>query len=112
MAIFIRICTIAQEIAGFHHERWDGKGLPCGLAGEKIPLCARIVALADAYDAMISKRSYNVGLSHEDAKQEILRNIGKQFDPKVVVAFLRQEPEFVRIKEEYRDNDSPLYREM
>ena len=103
---------LAQEIAQLHHERWDGKGYPHGLAGNKIPLCARIVALADAYDAMTSKRSYNIGLSHGDAKQEILRNIGKQFDPQVVAAFLRQEPEFVRIKEEYRDNDSPLYRDM
>ncbi len=103
---------LAQEIAQLHHERWDGKGYPYGLAGEKIPLCARIVALADAYDAMTSKRSYSVGLSHEEAKQEILRNIGKQFDPMVVAAFLRQEAEFVRIKEDFRDNDSPLYRAM
>ncbi|MCX5874746.1 MAG: response regulator [Deltaproteobacteria bacterium] len=102
---------LAQEIAQLHHERWDGKGYPHGLAGEKIPLCARIVALVDAYDAMTSKRSYSVGLSHEEAKQEILRNSGKQFDPKVVEAFLRQESEFVRIKEEFLDIDSPLYRQ-
>lgn len=101
---------LAQEIAQLHHERWDGRGYPFGLAGEKTPLCARIVALADAYDAMTSKRSYSVGLSHEEWKQEILRNTGKQFDPKVVAAFLRQETEFVRIKEEFMDNDSPLYR--
>jgi putative two-component system response regulator len=100
---------LAQEIAQLHHERWDGKGYPHGLAGDKIPLCARIVALADAYDAMTSKRSYSVGLSHEEAKREILRNNGKQFDPKIVEAFLRQEAEFIRIKEEFRDNDSPLY---
>ncbi len=102
---------LAQEIAQLHHERWDGKGYPHGLAGEKIPLCARIVALVDAYDAMTSKRSYSVGLSHEEAKHEILRNSGKQFDPKVVTAFLRQESEFVRIKEEFLDIDSPLYRQ-
>jgi len=103
---------LAQEIAQLHHERWDGKGYPHGLAGDKIPLCARIVALADAYDAMTSRRSYHAGLSHEDAKQEIIRNDGKQFDPKVVAAFLRQESEFVRIKEEFLDNDSPLYRKI
>ena len=102
---------LAQEIAQLHHERWDGKGYPHGLAGDRIPLCARIVALADAYDAMTSKRSYSIALGHEEAKQEILRNTGKQFDPKVVAAFLRQESEFVRIKEEFRDTDSPLYRE-
>lgn len=102
---------LAQEIAQLHHERWDGKGYPHGLAGDRIPLCARIVALADAYDAMTSKRSYSIALGHEEAKQEILRNTGKQFDPKVVAAFLRQEAEFVRIKEEFRDTDSPLYRE-
>jgi len=103
---------LAQEIAQLHHERWDGKGYPYGLAGEKIPLCARIVALADAYDAMTSKRSYHAGLSHAEARQEILRNIGKQFDPRVVAAFQRQEAEFIRIKEKFLDTDSPLYREM
>ena len=101
---------LAQEIAQLHHERWDGRGYPHGLAGDKIPLCARIVSLADAYDAMTSKRSYHAGLSHDEAKQEVIRNNGKQFDPKVVEAFLRQEKEFIRIKEEFRDNDSPLYR--
>lgn len=103
---------LAKEIAQLHHERWDGNGYPHGLAGEKIPLGARIVALADAYDAMTSKKSYHIGLSHDEAKQEILRNAGKQFDPKVVEAFLRQESEFGRIKEKFRDKDSFLPREV
>ncbi|MGV1100416.1 HD-GYP domain-containing protein [Thiovibrio sp. JS02] len=101
---------LAQEIALLHHERWDGNGYPHGLAGTKIPLCARIVALADAYDAMTSKRSYSFGLSHGEAQQEIIRNSGKQFDPMVVASFLRQEAEFARIKEQFGDNGSPLYR--
>jgi len=103
---------LAQQIARLHHERWDGKGYPYGLAGEDTPLCARIVALTDAYDVITSRRSYQIGLSHEEAKQEIVRNSGTQFDPKVVAAFLRQESEFLRIKEEFLDTDSPLYREM
>ncbi len=103
---------LAQEIALLHHERWDGKGYPYGLAGDSIPVCARIVALADAYDAMTSRRSYSLGLSHEEARKEIVGNSGKQFDPMVVAAFLRQEGEFSRIKEQFRDNGSPLYRDM
>jgi putative two-component system response regulator len=94
---------LAFEIAMFHHERWDGNGYPLGLRGDKIPLCARIVALADAYDAMTSKRCYQFALTHEDAKAEIARNRGKQFDPMVVESFLRKETEFQIIKEEFSE---------
>lgn len=101
---------LAFEIAMFHHERWDGNGYPLGVKGDKIPLCARIVALADAYDAMTSKRCYQLGLTHEDAKEEIIRNKGKQFDPMIVESFLRQETEFQIIKEEHSEVDtSSLY---
>ncbi len=100
---------LAHEIAMLHHERWDGNGYPFGLAGKETPICARIVSLADAYDAMTSKRSYHPGLTHWEAKDEIIRHKGKQFDPVVVEAFLRQEEEFLRIKEQYADEDT-LYK--
>lgn len=101
---------LAQEIALLHHERWDGRGYPYGLAGKKIPLCVRMVSLTDAYDAMTSQRSYSFGLSHEEAMQEVIKQKGKQFDPMVVEAFVRQEAEFKRIKEEFSEDGSPLYR--
>jgi putative nucleotidyltransferase with HDIG domain len=81
-----------QEVAKVirqHQERWDGKGYPDGLKGEEIHLYARIVAVADAFDAMTSDRSYRKAMKVEDAVEEILRNKGTQFDPKVVEAFYR-----------------------
>ncbi len=74
-----------------HHERWDGKGYPDGLAGEDIPLGARIIAVADSYDAMTSDRPYRKALPHEVALVELRRGAGSQFDPTVVDAFLAQE---------------------
>ncbi len=81
----------SKNIARYHHERYDGKGYPLGLAEEQIPLAARIVAVADTYDAMTSTRSYRKALSHETAVEEIRRCAGTQFDPIVVYAFLRSE---------------------
>jgi putative nucleotidyltransferase with HDIG domain len=74
-----------------HHERWDGKGYPDGLAGDEIPLGARIIAVADAYDAMTSDRPYRQALSHDIAIAELQRGAGKQFDPNVVAAFIAPE---------------------
>ena len=73
-----------------HHERWDGKGYPLGLAGEEIPMDARIMALADAYDAMTSSRPYRRALSHEVAVREIAQRAGTQFDPEIAQIFLEQ----------------------
>jgi HD-GYP domain-containing protein (c-di-GMP phosphodiesterase class II) len=71
----------------FHHERWDGKGYPLGLKGEEIPQIARIISVADTYDAMVSTRPYRKGLDPKIAYEEILKNGGTQFDPEVVAAF-------------------------
>ncbi|MCA1635603.1 MAG: HD-GYP domain-containing protein [Acidobacteria bacterium] len=71
-----------------HHERWDGKGYPHRLGGEDIPLMARIVQVADTFDAMIAKRPYNSPRTHEDALAELRRESGRQFDPRVTEAFL------------------------
>ncbi len=72
-----------------HHERFDGTGYPDGLKGMSIPLCARILAVADAFEAMRSDRPYRRALPLEVAKGELRKNSGKQFDPKVVQVFLR-----------------------
>lgn len=82
--------TLAREIAYHHHERWDGKGYPYGLAGNRIPLSARIVALADVYDALTSARPYKNAFSHEKAVSIIEKGENTQFDPDVVAAFCRQ----------------------
>ena len=74
--------------ARYHHERYDGKGYPDGLKGEEIPLFARIIAVADSYDAMTSKRSYRDALPHELVRQEITRGIGTQFDPRIAKLML------------------------
>ncbi len=75
------------RIAEWHHEHWDGSGYPDGLAGEEIPLCARILALADCYDALRSKRGYKAAIPHEETCDMIFRQSGKHLDPAVVDAF-------------------------
>lgn len=95
-----------QEIVLSHHEKFDGSGYPFGLSGDRIPLCGRIVALADVYDALTTKRVYKGAMSHADARAIIIQGSGAHFDPDVVQAFLRQEEEFVRIKEQL--DESPI----
>ncbi len=89
---------IARDIAGSHHEKYDGSGYPLGLQGEAIPLCGRIVALADVYDALTTKRVYKDAFSHQTARAMIIEGAGKHFDPDIVEAFLRRESDFIRIK--------------
>ncbi len=88
---------MAAEIALSHHERYDGTGYPNGLKGKEIPLSARIVALSDVYDALVSKRVYKKAHSHEIAKAIFIDNKDKHFDPMVVDAFLSCEEKFVEI---------------
>jgi HD-GYP domain-containing protein (c-di-GMP phosphodiesterase class II) len=77
-----------RAIIRYHHERWDGRGYPDGLAAEKVPLLARIISVADAFDSMTSLRAYRAKMSQTDAVRELRANLGKQFDPTVVEAFL------------------------
>jgi len=86
--------TIGKEIAYHHHERWDGSGYPDGLAGEAIPLAARIVSVADVYDALTSKRCYKEAFSHEKAVEIIVSEKGRAFDPMLVEAFIAHTADF------------------
>lgn len=86
------------EIALYHHERWDGRGYPDGLSGLNIPLSARIMALADVYDALCSDRCYRKALEHEQVKEMITRESGRQFDAEIVAAFLALESNFQQIR--------------
>ena len=86
-----------EEVAGWvraHHERPDGLGYPDGLSGDEIPIQARILAVADAYDAMVTERPYSPAMSSEEAREELRRGAGTQFDAEVVSAFLVEAPEF------------------
>jgi PAS domain S-box-containing protein len=99
--------TLGKEIAYYHHEKWDGTGYPRGLKAEQIPLSARIVALADVYDALTSKRVYKDALSHQAAKEIIVEGRGSHFAPDVVDAFLAHEEDFRKIREElFRDQEN------
>ena len=88
---------VARNIAFWHHERFDGTGYPHGLSGEDIPLCARIVALADVYDALTSKRPYKKAYPHEAAREIILEKRGRHFDPDIVDAFTAADSSFAEI---------------
>ena len=91
----------AKNLATYHHERWDGKGYPTGLAGEDIPLSARVMAVADVFDALVSRRSYKAPFSFEKAMDIIREEAGTHFDPDVAAAFLHAEEEVRRVSEMY-----------
>jgi HD-GYP domain-containing protein (c-di-GMP phosphodiesterase class II) len=87
---------VARQIVAAHHEHWDGEGYPRGLAGEQIPLGARIFAVADAFDAMTNDRPYRKALTFQVALSEILTGAGTQFDPELVDAFIELAPSLSR----------------
>lgn len=95
---------LAREIAESHHERWEGGGYPLGIQGEAIPRSGRLMAIADVYDALISRRTYKEAFSHDRARDIIAAERGTHFDPQVVDAFLRREDEFRRIAESITDS--------
>lgn len=96
----------AKEIALSHQEKWDGSGYPEALVGEAIPLSARLMALADVYDALISKRVYKAAFTHEDSVRMILEGSGTHFDPNVAQAFQAVQEDFRQIAARYRDEES------
>lgn len=94
---FQTFLSIAVQVVRHHHERWDGNGYPDGLLGEEIPLSARVMAVADVYDALRSRRPYKEAYSHDTARRIVEEERGKQFDPDVVDAFVVRAREFERI---------------
>ncbi|HEX4124696.1 MAG TPA: response regulator [Tepidisphaeraceae bacterium] len=107
-----RFLQMAREIAVTHHERFDGSGYPNGLVGEQIPLCGRIVAVADVYDALTSRRVYKDAMSHAQALAIVLQGRGNHFDPEVVDAFLRAEQQVLAVWERLRDNPDGAVRSI
>lgn len=101
----VEFLAMAKDIAHYHHERWDGKGYPEGLSGDAIPVSARLMAIADVFDALISKRVYKAAMSFEEARDIIARDRGKHFDPDVVDAFLAAFEDIKYIAEHYRDTE-------
>jgi adenylate cyclase len=93
----------AQQMIESHHEKWDGSGYPHGLSGTDIPLAGRLMALADAYDAIVSKRVYKRNFSHAEANQIILKGSGQHFDPDVIAAFVSKNEEFIHISRKFAD---------
>lgn len=93
--------AMGRDIAYYHHEKWDGSGYPFGLAGHAIPLCARITALADVYDALSTRRPYKEPFDHDKSRSIILEGRGSHFDPDIVDAFLHLEERFVEIREKF-----------
>jgi len=96
---------VARQITRSHHERWDGCGYPDGLRGDAIPLAARIMALADVFDALTIKRVYKDATSVADAVASIAQEKGRHFDPALVDVFLKLQGEFARIQQEFSDGD-------
>jgi len=94
----------AKEMTYSHHERWDGGGYPDGLEGRAIPVSARLMCLADVYDALVTRKVYKKAFPHDMARDALLSGTGKQFDPAVVEAFMAAEGRFKDIVKEYPDN--------
>ena len=98
------VVSVAIQIAGGHHEQWDGSGYPRGLSGQAIPLSARIMSLADMYDALISDRVYKKEWTHDQAVAEIVSKKGTHFDPAVVEAFVLEQDHFKEISQKHKDD--------
>ena len=98
-----KLVQLAQEIAVAHHEKWDGSGYPRGLKGADIPLNARVVAIADVFDALTATRPYKMPWSNEDAIEYIKGQSGAHFDPDLVAAFERAFPEIYKVQQQYKE---------
>lgn len=103
---------MAKDVALCHHEKWNGAGYPKGLLGPVIPLAARIVAVADVYDALISSKVYKDGMPHEKAMQIIVSERGAHFDPDVVDAFVEVQAEFAAIAQRFADTDADMQQKI
>lgn len=105
LGVEVDFLKIAKEIAYSHQEKWDGSGYPEGLKGEEIPLSARLMAISDVYDALISKRVYKNAMSHEEAVAIIVEGKGSHFDPDLVDCFVEIQDELLAIAMRFADSD-------
>lgn len=108
LGLEVEFLKFAKEIAYGHQEKWDGSGYPEKLAGEAIPISARLMAVADVYDALISRRVYKEGMPHEKAVAIIAEGRGSHFDPDITDAFLVLQDRFHAIAQQYADSDAEL----
>ncbi|MCH7371993.1 two-component system response regulator [Aeromonas sp. MR16] len=108
LGISVDFLRLAKEIAYSHQEKWDGSGYPQGLAGDAIPISARLMAVADVYDALISRRVYKPGMSHQEAVEIIRQGGGRHFDPDVCDAFLSAHEQFRAIAERFSDSEQDM----
>jgi putative two-component system response regulator len=100
--------VFAKPIAYSHQEKWDGTGYPQGLAGDGIPIAARLMAVADVYDALISRRVYKEGMPHEKAAKILIEGRGSHFDPDMIDAFIEIQDEFRAIAKRFADSDADI----
>jgi putative two-component system response regulator len=110
LGLEVEFLKYAKEIAYGHQEKWDGSGYPEGLGGDDIPISARLMAVADVYDALISRRVYKDGMPHEKAVGIITEGRGSHFDPDVTDAFLVLKDQFQEIAKRYADSDEDLHK--
>jgi putative two-component system response regulator len=108
----VAFLIIAKEIAYSHQEKWDGSGYPQGLAGDQIPISARLMAVADVYDALISRRVYKQPMPHAEAVKIIQKASGTHFDPDIVNAFLEIADNFDAIATSYSDSEEDIQKKV
>jgi len=108
LGLKVDFLTVAKEIAYGHQEKWDGSGYPEGLSGDDIPVSARLMAVADVYDALISRRVYKEGMPHEKAEQIMKDGRGSHFDPDILDAFVASAQKFREIAAQYADSDADI----
>jgi response regulator RpfG family c-di-GMP phosphodiesterase len=112
LGISVDFLRLAKEIAYSHQEKWDGSGYPEGLAADDIPISARLMAVADVYDALISRRVYKPGMPHEQAVAIIREGRGSHFDPDICDAFLARHEEFRTIAARFADSDQDMAKQI
>ncbi|WP_286746543.1 response regulator [Aquabacterium sp. UBA2148] len=103
-----KVLALAREIAWCHHEKWDGSGYPRGLAGDAIPMSARIVAVADVFDALTTARPYKRAWTVEAAAEQLRQDAGRHFDPRLVELFMGILPQVLEIRERWKERDEEL----
>ena len=108
LGIRVDFLVLAKEIAYSHQEKWDGSGYPQALAGDEIPISARLMAVADVYDALISRRVYKLGMPHEEAVEIIRQGRGSHFDPDICDTFLANVEQFHAIAQRFADSDQDM----